>query len=59
MNGRLRRFLPKDFKIDDVTQEFLDTIESIVNNTPRKCLDYQTPREVFMQHWKGICRTRL
>lgn len=59
MNGRLRRFLPKKFKIDDVNQDYLDTIAIQVNNTPRKCLDYQTPREVLMQHWEGFCRTTL
>ena len=58
-NGRLRRFLPKKFKIDDVTQDYLDTITNMVNNTPRKCLGYQTPREVITQHWKGLCRTTL
>lgn len=59
MNGRLRRFLPKKFKIDEVTQEYLDIIAVQANNTPRKCLGYQTPREVFTQHWKGLCRTAL
>jgi len=58
-NGRLRRFLPKKFKIDEVTQDFLDIIANMVNNTPRKCLGYQTPREVITQHWKDFCRTTL
>lgn len=59
MNGRLRRFLPKKFKIDEITQDFLDRIAIQVNNTPRKCLGYQTPREVLIQYWKGFCRTTL
>lgn len=59
MNGRLRRFLPKKFKIDGITQRTLDKIAIQVNNTPRKCLGYQTPDEVFKQHWKSYCRTTL
>ena len=59
MNGRLRRFLPKKLNIDETTQGILDNIAVQVNNTPRKCLGYQTPREVFMQDWKTFCRTAL
>lgn len=59
MNGRLRRNLPKDFKIDEIYQEDLDRIAAQANNTPRKCLGYFTPSEVISQRWKGICRTTL
>jgi IS30 family transposase len=57
MNGRLRRFLPKKFKIDRINQRTLDRIAIQANSTPRKCLNYQTPEEVIMQHWKAYCRT--
>lgn len=56
-NGRIRRFLPKKFYIDKINQEQLDKIADNMNNTPRKCLGYLTPIEVFMQHQKAICRT--
>lgn len=59
MNGRLRRYLPKDFNIDEINQDELDRIATQANDTPRKCLGYYTPREVISQHWKGICRTAL
>ena len=59
MNGRLRRFLPKKFKIDGINQRTLDRIAIQANNTPRKCLNYQTPEEVMTQHWKSLCRTTL
>ena len=55
MNGRLRRFLPKKLEIDKINQGTLDRIAIQVNNTPRKCLGYKTPKEVFKQH----CRTAL
>lgn len=56
-NGRVRRFLPKKFHIDKINQRQLDKIADNMNNTPRKCLGYLTPTEVFMQHQKAICRT--
>jgi len=45
--GLIRRFLPKktDFAIIDSRQ--LRKIENLINNRPRKCLNYQTPREVM------------
>jgi IS30 family transposase len=45
--GLVRRFLPKktDFAIIDNRQ--LRKIENRINNRPRKCLNYQTPREVM------------
>jgi len=56
-NGRIRRFLPKEFQADKINQRHLDEIADRMNNTPRKCLGYLTPIEVFMQHQKAICRT--
>jgi len=49
--GRMRRSLPR--KTDLVTlpdQRFMQLIQNY-NNTPRKCLDYQTPAEVF---WNNL-----
>lgn len=46
-NGLLRRYLPKGTSFADLTQEELDDIVWEINNRPRKCLDYQTPKEIF------------
>lgn len=51
-NGRLRRYLPRDTDIASVTQDDLNQLARRLNRTPRKCLEYQTPREVFLQHCK-------
>lgn len=53
-NGRIRRFLPKNFPIDTVSSLDLEVICNRMNDTPRKCLGYQTPKEVFIQL---ACRT--
>ncbi len=41
------------------SQEEIDRIERQINGTPRKCLGYQTPKEVLIQHFRDFCRTGL
>lgn len=45
--GRVRRYIPKGRSVDGISQEKLDVIEKLLNNTPRKCLGYLTPNEYF------------
>jgi len=46
-NGRLRRFVPRKTDPDSISHYDIKQIVAICNNTPRKCLDFQTPAEVF------------
>lgn len=46
-NGRLRRFLPLASAEADRTAAALNALAERLNNTPRRCLDYLTPAEVF------------
>ena len=47
--GRLRRFIKKRTSLDQYSdQDIQDYIERM-NNTPRKCLDFQTPNEMFAE----------
>lgn len=48
-NGRLRRFFPKGISLHNVTQKQLDQAIETMLDTPRKLLDYKTPREDFYQ----------
>ncbi len=52
--GRLRRALPRKTNLDTVSNDALDKLVSKYNNTPRKCLGFQTPAETFLQplHFK-------
>ena len=54
MNGRLRRFLPLKTNPESITKNDIKILEYIINSTPRKCLGYLTPLEVFSQplHFK-------
>ncbi len=46
-NNRLRRYLPRKADPTVFTDRYLRSICDRLNNTPRKCLGYQTPTEVF------------
>lgn len=45
--GRLRRRLPRKTNTENLTPKTLKEIIDAYNNTPRKCLDFQTPNEVY------------
>lgn len=45
--GRLRRFIPKKQSMEEVSQRQLNYYLKLMNNTPRKCLGWRTPNEVF------------
>jgi transposase, IS30 family len=48
-NGRLRRYLPLETDLQAVDDATLSGIALRMNNTPRRCLGYRTPLEVFQQ----------
>jgi IS30 family transposase len=47
-NKLFRRFIPKGSDILSLTQEQLDIYVHILNNKPRKRLNYLTPTQVFL-----------
>jgi IS30 family transposase len=46
-NGLLRQYLPKKMRFDNITDEQVNKAVALLNNRPRKSLDYQTPQAVF------------
>ncbi len=53
--GRLRGMLPTKTRIREITDKDIIMCAAIYNHTPRRCLDFQTPAEVFseqMLHFK-------
>ena len=63
MNKRLRAYLPRQTNLDTVSDEQVKCLQDLMNHTPRKCLDFQTPFEVFHKalHFKceSTCQPAL
>ncbi len=49
-NGLLRQFFPKGIDFNEISEEVIDRVAALINNRPRKCLNYRTPHEVL---WSG------
>lgn len=47
--GRVRRYIPKGTSLMFITKKQIKTIENKMNNTPRKCLGYKTPKEYLFE----------
>ena len=45
--GIVRRYFPKKTDFSKVSEQDLKVVENIINNRPKKCLNYFTPNEVF------------
>ena len=52
-NGLLRRYFPKGIDFRAVSEKTLAEVVKKLNHRPRKCLNYQTPHQVFMQAKRG------
>ena len=46
--GRVRRLIPRKTDLATLSNKQFHTRLAAYNNTPRKCLDFQTPAEVFI-----------
>lgn len=45
--GRIRQFIPKGIPLSRYTDSQIQWLENKLNNTPRKCLQFRTPNEMF------------
>jgi len=43
----LRRLIPKKYSLQNVSKKQLQAFVNLLNNTPRKCLNWKTPYQVF------------
>lgn len=48
-NRRARRWLPRKRDIHSMTDQDMKGSGDHLNNTPRKCLDWKTPADVFRE----------
>jgi IS30 family transposase len=52
--GRMRRRLPRKTDLATLGLRELDTLIAAYNHTPRKCLGFQTPAEVFCNRLRAL-----
>jgi transposase, IS30 family len=57
--GRLRRKLPRKTILDPRQPEPVAQAIHAYNNTPRKCLDFQTPAEAFSKLQTNCCTSNV
>jgi transposase, IS30 family len=48
-NGLIRQFFPKGTEFKTISHQDVRRVEKLLNNRPRKCLQWRTPNEVFHQ----------
>jgi transposase, IS30 family len=48
MNGLIRQFFPKKMPFHSVSKRSVKKAQDMLNHRPRKCLNYKTPFQVFM-----------
>lgn len=46
-NGLIRQYFPKGIDFGKITPAQVSEVERKLNTRPRKCLDYQTPHDIF------------
>jgi transposase, IS30 family len=46
--GLIRRFFPKKTDFAKITHKRIKEVEFLLNSRPRKCLDFKTPNDVFL-----------
>lgn len=49
-NGLIRQFFPRRQILPPVTQKRIKTVQTLINNRPRKTLNYNTPYQKFLLH---------
>jgi IS30 family transposase len=47
--GLVRQYFPKKQSFDPITNDDTELVMDLLNNRPRKCLDFKTPIEVFLE----------
>ena len=49
LNGLIRQYIPKASPFEELTDEYIEQVQEILNNRPRKRFDFQSPNQMFNQ----------
>lgn len=50
VSGMIRRFIPKESDISKYSNSYIQMVEDIINNKPRKSLNYRAPLEFMVEN---------
>jgi len=53
-NGLIRWFLPRGTDVNKLSAREINKVINLINNRPKKCLGFKTPREVFNKELKKL-----
>lgn len=56
--GMIRCYIPKKADLKNYSKKAIDAIIDMLNNRPMKCLDYQTPNELFNKNLAAYSLTQ-
>lgn len=54
-NGLLREFYPKQMDLSKTDEKEVQNVLKLLNNRPRKCINYKTPQELFNEYLCECC----
>ena len=54
-NGLLREFYPKHMDLSKTNEKEVQDVLKLLNNRPRKCINYKTPQELFDEYLCECC----
>lgn len=54
-NGLLREFYPKHMDLSKTNEKEVQEVLKLLNNRPRKCINYKTPQELFDEYLYECC----
>lgn len=54
INGLVRQYLPRSTDLSVISQNDLKQISNLLNDRPRKCLGFRTPKEVLSEELKSL-----
>lgn len=55
-NGLIRQYFPKGTDFTKVSDKEIQRVEDLLNDRPRKCLGFKTPREIHKSLTSGVLR---
>ena len=55
LNGVLREFYPKQMDLSKTDEKEVQNVLKLLNNRPRKCINYKTPQELFNEYLNECC----